>query len=195
LSRILTAPRFHPRVVESLKSQFVRVFLTEVLQSDLSDTAKSVYRYFYRFSDQSAVSRKYALLMQAFPWNSGEKRFVIWLKKQLTELKAYGVVKEFILQDDGVIVQCTPYRQLKKAAVVVAVDTPPATFGAEVAQEEDILAKIPTLLKDGTISDSDTQVLASIISNSGRLAAADSLRRFLANKSKLTVQSKHSLAR
>jgi hypothetical protein len=109
---------FHPRVTKSIKNQYVRVFLTEILHSDLSDAAKCVYRYFYRFSDSTAVHRDYWQLMGAFAWASNKTRFVIWLKKQLNELKEYGVVEDFVFAPGNVSVKCAPISAIKTAKKV-----------------------------------------------------------------------------
>ncbi len=103
---------------KSIKNQYFRVFLTEILHSDLSDAAKCVYRYFYRFSDSTAVHRDYWQLMGAFAWASNKTRFVIWLKNQLTELKAYGVVEDFAFAPGSVSVKCAPISAIKTAKKV-----------------------------------------------------------------------------
>lgn len=112
--------KFHPLVVQSIKSRFVRVFLTQTLQADISDTAKYVYRYFFRFSDSGPVYRSYEQLMQAFPWSSGEKRFIAWLKGQLDQLMAQKIISAYQFHDDGVSVKCIPIKHLTSVSDDVA---------------------------------------------------------------------------
>jgi len=108
--------QFHPKVVESVKNQYVRFFLMEILQSSqLSETAKLVYAHFFRFSDQTAVYRPLDRLLAAFPWRQDRKkeflkRFEEWLK----ELEQAKAIEWYKIAPHGVSVKCRPVEELAK---------------------------------------------------------------------------------
>ena len=104
---------FHPMLVQSLESKSFRIFLTEVLQSDLSTSAKCCYRYFFGFGDSTIIYRTFETLMSAFPWRSGKTRFIVWLTSQLEELRGYGVVDSYEINDWGASVRCVPIKTIR----------------------------------------------------------------------------------
>lgn len=165
--------KLHPMVVQSIKSQFVRVFLTEILQAGMSDTAKAVYRYFFRFSDSSAVYRSYEHLMQAFPWRSGEKRFVAWLRAQLDELKNRWAIEHYQLQDAGVVVKCTPVRKLK------CKDEESNKRAGAATSDDNLLRQFLTMKSQGAISEVAAETVLALLNAGQREQAIKSLRTYL----------------
>lgn len=172
--------QFHPKVVESVKDKFIRVFLTEVLQSDMSDATKAVYRYFFRFSDKSIVFRDYDILMQAFPWNSGKKRFVSWIEGHLSILKKKNIIDFFQIKEQGVAVKCNPISQIKLPS---AIETKPIakqkTNAKSSESDEELLKQIPDLKKQGILTDGIIESVAFILNRSGPAQAAKNLRSYL----------------
>lgn len=110
--------QFHPKVVESQKNQYVRFFLTEILQSSkLSETAKLVYAHFFRFSDQTPVYRPLDRLLAAFPWRSDRKKeFLKRFEGRLKELEALNVIEFYKVLPHGVSVKCRPVEELVRLA-------------------------------------------------------------------------------
>ena len=80
--------KFNDFVVKALDNSRTRIFLTEVLRSEISHDAFCVYRYFYGFSDTSEINRTYEQLRSVFPWTGRQNRFTGWLNKNLEELCA-----------------------------------------------------------------------------------------------------------
>jgi hypothetical protein len=172
--------QFHPKVVESVKEKFIRVFLTEVLQSDLSDATKSVYRYFFRFSDKSIVFRDYDILMQAFPWNSGKKRFIGWIESHLLILKERKIIEFFQIQEQGVAVKCNPISKIKlSSAIEIKPIAKQKTNSKSSESDEELLKQIPDLKKQGILTDKTIESLAIILNRSGPAQAAKNLRNYL----------------
>ena len=105
---------FHPKIVESIKNGFTKIFLTKVLGLGVRADAQCVYRYFYGFSDSSEIKRSVEHLMNAFAWQGGrKKRFLPWLETQLNELIAHGLVEAFAVQNEWVTVQCVGLKALR----------------------------------------------------------------------------------
>lgn len=168
---------FHPMLIESLKSNFFRIFLTEVMQSDLSNAAKCVYRYFFGFGDTTIVYRTFDTLMSAFPWRSGKKRFIAWLTSQLNELSRYGVLSGFDVNDWGVSVQCVPIKTLQAKAK--SAGTPP-TFTNDGLTDQELIDEFPRLRAAGLLRDSVAEGVNAFVLAGQLKVAAQTLRRHLA---------------
>ena len=119
-NRLTNAYQWHlvvlnAKVVQAVEERFIRKFLTHTLQSHLSDKAKGVYRYFFKFSDRSAVERSYDTLMSAFAWFGRKSRFVSWLHSCLDELVTHGAVEAYreVIPGVAIAVKCAPVESLK----------------------------------------------------------------------------------
>ena len=160
--------KLHPMVVQSVKNSYVRYFLTENLQSDLSDEAKAVYRYFFSFSDKTSVFRSYEQLMSVFPWRSGKKRFCAWLDAQLNELTEAKPVEHYRLTDTGVYVKSTPIALLKKK-------TKPQQFID--LTDDDLLGRFDDLRANGLIKDASAEAIQCLLFSNQKGLAVKQLRR------------------
>lgn len=105
--------RFHPEIVESVKSGFTKIFLTKALGLGVRHDAMCVYRYFYGFSDSSEIRRAVEHLMSAFAWQGRKSRFVLWLEAQLKDLETHGLVEAFAIENDWVTVKCISLKALR----------------------------------------------------------------------------------
>jgi hypothetical protein len=106
--------RFHPEIVNSIKSGFTKIFLTNVLGLGVRADAQCVYRYFYGFSDSSEIRRSVEHLMSAFAWQGGRAaRFEAWLRTQLEELVARDLVEAFEIENEWVTVRCVGLKALR----------------------------------------------------------------------------------
>jgi hypothetical protein len=176
--------RLHPMLVASMKNQYVRVFLTETLQSDMSDTAKCVYRHFFRFSDTEAVYRSYEHLMQAFPWRSGQKRFIAWLTAQLDELKSCGAVERHQALADGILVKCMPIKDLqlanarKRARSGATAKELRTVMGIEQASDDEVIRRFLTLKDQGRLIDNIVETVSAMLVAGYQAQAAKSLRSY-----------------
>jgi hypothetical protein len=106
--------RFHPEIVNSIKTGFTKIFLTKVLGLGVRADAQCVYRYFYGFSDSSEIRRSVEHLMSAFAWQGGRAaRFEAWLRTQLEELVTHDLVEAFEIENEWVTVRCVGLKALR----------------------------------------------------------------------------------
>lgn len=95
--------RFDERIVEALKNDTRRFFLTELFKK-LSRNAYCVYRYYYGYPDffidskgkkqPNKIWRSVDQLREIFKWTGQKNRFLPWFKTQLDELLKLNLINK-----------------------------------------------------------------------------------------------------
>jgi hypothetical protein len=126
---------FCKQIVESVKDGHNRIFYAQTLKGGLKADSYAVYRYFYGFSDLTAVRRPMDTLLQVFPWTGRESRFQPWLEARLNDCKTEGLITSFSIKNDWVVVKCKNLKQLKDT--VITVDVKAESSHRLIVNEED----------------------------------------------------------
>lgn len=87
--------KFNQRIAKILHEGDTRLFLSELIKSDLRPLPYIVYRYFYAFSDLKPVERSLAQLKQTFSYGSRGDFFLIWLREQLEEIAKFNLIDNY----------------------------------------------------------------------------------------------------
>jgi hypothetical protein len=87
--------KFNQRVADVLHEGDTRLFLSEIIKSDLRPLPYIVYRYFYAFSDSTPVERSLAQLQQVFTYGRKEI-FLTRLREHLDEIVKYNLIENYV---------------------------------------------------------------------------------------------------
>lgn len=86
--------RFNKTIAEGLHNKDTRLFLSEVLKSDLKPVPYIIYRYFYAFSDINYVERDLFTLCKTFGF-SNMTTFADWFRVQLDSIADTTLIENY----------------------------------------------------------------------------------------------------
>lgn len=87
--------KFNKRIADVLHNGDTRLFLSEIIKSDLRPIPYIIYRYFYAFSDVDYVERSMTTLCQNFGFASKKSTFPIWLRNQIDEIAKTQLLDDY----------------------------------------------------------------------------------------------------
>jgi hypothetical protein len=86
--------KFNESLTEVLHNGDTRLFLSEIIKSDLRPVPYIIYRYFYAFSDIKYVERSLSQLCQNFGF-SKRYNFPVWFRSQLDEIVHTNLIEDY----------------------------------------------------------------------------------------------------
>ena len=86
--------RFNKAIAEGLHNKDTRLFLSEVLKSDLKPVPYIIYRYFYAFNDMEYVQRSLFTLCKTFGF-SNMGTFANWFRTQLDLIVKTSLIEHY----------------------------------------------------------------------------------------------------
>lgn len=92
--------RFHRKITDVLHSRDTRLFLSEIIKSDLKPIPYIIYRYFYAFSDLDYVARSLNQLCQNFGFESRINIFPKWFRLQLDAIGKANLIDDYDWPED-----------------------------------------------------------------------------------------------
>ena len=91
--------KFNQRIAKILHDGDTRLFLSEIIKSDLKPLPYIIYRYFFAFSDSTPVERTLSQLQQIFPYGRKEI-FLSKLREHLDEIAKYNLIENYTWPSD-----------------------------------------------------------------------------------------------
>jgi len=92
--------KFDNRITEVLHNGDTRLFLSEIIKSNLKPVPYIIYRYFYAFSDIEYVERSLSTLCQTFGFASRQTLFPKWFRSQLDEIAEVNLFDDYVWPED-----------------------------------------------------------------------------------------------
>jgi hypothetical protein len=104
--------KFCEPIVMALRDQNKRIFFKSMYSCGLTPESYIVYRYFFKFNDRSHVIRDIDKLLSVFPWNSTQKKFLVWMNERLSEAKSKNFVEDYEINTKFISVKCSPIGEI-----------------------------------------------------------------------------------
>jgi hypothetical protein len=92
--------KFNRNIAKLLHTGDTRLFLSEIIKSDLRPIPYVIYRYFYAFSDKDYVKRDLNTLCKTFGYSGKQYLFPTWLRQQIDEIAEMNLIEDYIWPKD-----------------------------------------------------------------------------------------------
>jgi hypothetical protein len=92
--------KFNRSIAEELHTGDTRLFLSEIIKSELRPIPYVIYRYFYAFSDKDYIKRDLNTLCSTFGYSGKPYLFPDWFREQIDEIAKMNLIEDYVWPKD-----------------------------------------------------------------------------------------------
>ena len=95
---------FHPKIVEALDNDLVKIFFSEVFRNKLTPEELIVYKHFFGLVDNSEIKRSLESIRTSIAYQSSRTKFKEWIKVKCESLVRKSMFEYFKIDHDVISV-------------------------------------------------------------------------------------------